>query len=448
MATVFHRTSVSDLVNKVYTEGFKPGDGAMYGEGFYATYELESQQKENMKTYGNIIVKFAVPIENFLIFDYSEFIKSPNFKKLGHPSIKDFLPLQFNLFKIKGTENDGFSAIAKIVYTSDIAHSYVKSIPNFTKLCQGIIFTGRNDGRVLVAYDTTILMPLSYSVDDGETFESVEKNKEYLKKVSTIQMTKFEPNLNIKPEDFGITKYEFTKDGHLNVFENVSLGDIGINRIPFNFGHVHGNFSCASNFLVSLKGSPREVDGDFFCSNNKLTSLKYGPEKVGGDYVCIQNKLQSLVGSPKEIGKSFYCYYNLLTTLDGGPKIVGNKFKCNENKLVNLKGAPLKVGQELDCSNNNLKSLEGCTQVVQNFNCNVNFLTTLDGGPIKVDRTYFCKHNELVSLHGAPLLISGSFICSYNNLTSLDDCPKAKYIICTNNSVDFSQEEIEKYLIH
>lgn len=29
MATVFHRTSVSDLVNKVYTSGFKPGSGEM-----------------------------------------------------------------------------------------------------------------------------------------------------------------------------------------------------------------------------------------------------------------------------------------------------------------------------------------------------------------------------------------------------------------------------------
>ena len=30
MATVFHRTSISDLVNKIFDSGFKPGDGAMY----------------------------------------------------------------------------------------------------------------------------------------------------------------------------------------------------------------------------------------------------------------------------------------------------------------------------------------------------------------------------------------------------------------------------------
>jgi len=52
MAIVFHRTSVSDLVNKVFTSGFKPGTGDKYGRGFYATYELESQERPEMKKYG------------------------------------------------------------------------------------------------------------------------------------------------------------------------------------------------------------------------------------------------------------------------------------------------------------------------------------------------------------------------------------------------------------
>jgi hypothetical protein len=449
MATVFHRTSVSDLVNKVYTEGFKPGDGAMYGEGFYATYELESQQKENMKTYGNIIVKFAVPIENFLIFDYSEFIKSPNFKKLGHPSIKDFLPLQFNLFKIKGTENDGFSAIAKIVYTSDIAHSYVKSIPNFTKLCQGIIFTGRNDGRVLVAYDTTILMPLSYSMDDGKTFESVEKNREYLKKVSVIKMAKFELNPKIKPEDFGIASYDFTKDGFLDVFGSVNLDSAGLTKIPFKFGHVHGHFNCSSNFLTSLKGSPRIVEGDFECSNNKLTSLEYGPETVEGYYSCYSNNLQSLAGSPKEVGGSFYCNQNQLTTLQGGPKIVGDSFDCSMNKLTDLIGSPKEVSHSFYCMYNKLTTLDGSPKIINdNFICSTNHLTTLEGGPQKVDKNYDCNNNNLVSLLGAPSSISGLFNCESNELTSLEHCPKAKGIGYRNNPGNFSKEEIEKYLIH
>jgi hypothetical protein len=469
MATVFHRTSVSDLVNKVYTEGFKPGFGAFYGKGFYATYELESQQRDKMKKYGGIIVKFAVPIENFFIFDYGEFVKSPNFQKLGRPSIENFLQVQVKHFNIQGLEKRYFSRIKNTTYTSKLALLYYQNIPNFTKLCQGTIFSGEQDGHVLVAYDTQIIMPLSYSTNNGKTFESVEKNKEYLKKVSSIQTTKFEPNLKNRPEDYGIVSYNFTKNGFLDVFGSVNLNDEGLTKIPFKFGHVHGNFNCSSNFLTSLKGSPRIVEGNFDCSNNRLTSLKDGPETVREHYLCYSNKLESLIGSPKEVGDTFDCKGNLLTTLQGGPEIVGNSFicsfnglttleggpkivpnifECNFNMLTNLIGSPSKVLKIFECSNNHLITLDGSSKIIKNnFDCSNNKLTTLEGGPQKVGKYYNCSTNKLISLRGAPSLVSETFDCGYNKLTSLEYCPKAYSIRCTDNSVEFSKEEIAKYLI-
>jgi hypothetical protein len=447
MATVFHRTSVSDLVNRVYTEGFKPGGGDLYGKAFYGTYELESQQRDAMKTYGNVIVKFAVPIENFFIFDYEEFVKSPQYKKLDRPSIETFLQAQVKHFKM--TDVGDSSEIKNITYTSVIALSYTKDISNFKKLCQGIVFTGPNDGHVLVAYDTKILMPLSYSVDDGETFESVEKNIEYLKRVSTIQMTKFAPNLKIRPEDFGIASYDFTKDGFLDVFGSVYLNDKGLTKIPFKFGHVHGNFKCSSNSLTSLKGSPRIVEGIFDCSNNKLTSLEYGPEEVNRDYLCGMNNLQSLKGSPKEVGRSFDCSSNLLKTLQDGPKIIGDSFDCSANQLTNLIGSPKEVSYSFYCTYNKLVTLAGSPKIINdNFNCSNNNLSTLEKGPQKVYQNYLCTNNNLISLLGAPLSISGEFDFEGNKLTSLEHCPKAKSIFYGNNPGNFSKEEIEKYLIH
>jgi len=50
MATVFHRTSVSDLVNKVYTEGFKPG----YGD-FYCINNAASFTKEDVLAVSHVI---------------------------------------------------------------------------------------------------------------------------------------------------------------------------------------------------------------------------------------------------------------------------------------------------------------------------------------------------------------------------------------------------------
>ena len=402
MATVFHRTSVSDLVNKVYTEGFKPGYGDFYGKGFYATYELESQQKSNMEFYGNIIVKFAVPIENFFIFDYEEFVKSPQYKKLGKPLKDSFLKAQLDYFNIKYDKYaDILFSNTNTTYSSKLAYIYYQSIPNFTELCRGLIFTGQKDGHVLVCYDTRIIIPLGYSTDEGQTFNSVELNKEYLKKVSVIKSSNYELP-PYKPEEFGIKKYEFTKDGFLDVFENVYLEDAGLTKIPFKFGHVYGNFDCSYNNLTSLKGAPREVTGHFFCEYNKLQTLEYAPLIVGADFMC---------------------HHNNLITLEGAPNEVEHNFKCSNNKLTSLKGAP--------------KIVKG------SFNCSHNFLTLLQDGPTKVQDDYLCDSNNLISLRGSPKTITGLFDCSNNKLESLEGAPeKTNDFYCINNAASFTKEDV------
>lgn len=201
MATVFHRTSVSNLVNEVYTDGFKPGSGDMYGKGFYATYELSSQERSDMKHYGNIIIKFIVPIEDFFIFDYDEFIKSPNYKKLGRPSKSDFIIEQGKYFNIPETrlinvykrEAEEFYDSRNKFYTSDIALAFLRDI-NLDRYVEGIIFTGRRDGHVLVSYNPKNIIPVSYREDGGKDFKSVERNKDYLKQWSKQKGT-FDKNV-------------------------------------------------------------------------------------------------------------------------------------------------------------------------------------------------------------------------------------------------------------
>ena len=72
---------------------------------------------------------------------------------------------------------------------------------------------------------------------------------------------------------------------------------------------VDGDFICAVNKLINLKGSPREVSGNFKCYGNKLTSLVGAPRKVGGHFNCINNKLTTLEYLP-EIGGKLFCYSN------------------------------------------------------------------------------------------------------------------------------------------
>lgn len=96
-----------------------------------------------------------------------------------------------------------------------------------------------------------------------------------------------ENNTTLKPEDFGITEYEWNH-GRLDCYQDVFLSKHKLEKIPFNFGKIYGYFSCSrNNGLGSLKGCPETVEGDFFCSeNSNLDSLEYCPKYVGGVFYC------------------------------------------------------------------------------------------------------------------------------------------------------------------
>lgn len=233
MAVVYHRTSASDLINKVYTSGFTPGNGAMYGKGFYSTYELNAQEQSNMsQTYGTIVVKFIVPIEQFLIFDPEVYIKSPLYKKLrskvnlnvikSDGKNKDnysYLWDQFNYFKIGRTETNRLEIFNRLPfgygYTSDMAlHVYNKDSALLRKV-NGVVFTGRHDGQVLLAYNTKIIMPVSYKSDGSTTFDKVEMNKEYFKK---MLLAKANATTGNRSEDLDISEdaiYSFDKNKNI-----------------------------------------------------------------------------------------------------------------------------------------------------------------------------------------------------------------------------------------
>ena len=199
LATVYHRTRVTDLINKVYTLGFKPGEGDMYGKGFYSTYRLQSQERESMtSTYGNIIVKFVVPVEYFLILDPEPYMKSPLCSKLR--SIVDLADIRrngkteqnstwvldqmnyFNIFKDEGIRKKALSSkFYGKQYSSSLALNIAEYDSNLQKKINGMIFTGEQDGEILLSYNTEILVPVSYKMDGERDFSKVELNKEYFK---------------------------------------------------------------------------------------------------------------------------------------------------------------------------------------------------------------------------------------------------------------------------
>ena len=332
-AIVYHRTRTSDLINGVYTEGFKPGDGDMYGKGFYSTYDLKSQLGEGMRvTYGDVIVKFQVTIKNFFVFNYEEFVKTPNYKKLKS-SKENFISDQIDYFKIN-YDKKYLGKYKDSKYSSELALNMYEN-SNLGKVVDGIIFTGSRDGNVLVCYVPKIVIPTSFSLDEGKTFEKVTpKNMEYIKNVWKLKQSGFYSDLDERPpmpEDFGIKNYTINNDGSLDVKGGVYLNDKGLTILPFKFNKVSDFFRCGDNQLESLEGSPQKVGGGFYCYGSQLKSLKGSPKEVGGDFDCSGNKLESLEGSPKKVSGDFYCYDNNLISLEGSPKEVGGDFDCYQN---------------------------------------------------------------------------------------------------------------------
>jgi hypothetical protein len=140
-------------------------------------------------------------------------------------------------------------------------------------------------------------------------------------------------------EKYNITNYTISPDLSVDVERGVNISDKNLQFIPVKFGKVGGNFWCANNNLVTLRGSPREVGGYFDCSYNKLSSLRGAPREVGNSFNCANNNLITLEGAPIEVGGDFYCYRNHLVSLKGCPREVGGSFNCfNNPKLKSLDG--------------------------------------------------------------------------------------------------------------
>lgn len=158
--------------------------------------------------------------------------------------------------------------------------------------------------------------------------------------------------------DMDISSYVIRKDNVIDVQQNVNLKG-KMECIPVQFGVIYGNFNCSNLGLLSLVGSPKEVNGNFICERNNLTSLTGAPEVVGEWFCCSYNKLKNLKYCPSIIYGDFTCASNNLISLETFPSILSGGFDCSGNELTILDSIPDKIGGLFDCSNNKLDSLSG-----------------------------------------------------------------------------------------
>jgi len=181
--TAYHRTQIDDP--KKFNLGFKTGGGAgaMYGPGIYLTYELKDQLKDGMKAYGPTIVEYEIKNNNkFLIFDKDQAKKvfGSDISLIGQ--LKKILSGNFlKFYKDNKEEIDKLNSLFrgnKYDYSSEIAYP-ISKIPNIEKYVDGMIFTGRQDARVLALYNTNIGNPIRYSKDDAKSWNSMKNKSSY-----------------------------------------------------------------------------------------------------------------------------------------------------------------------------------------------------------------------------------------------------------------------------
>lgn len=158
---VYHGTS-SDP--SLFKDGFKNPithgnlkTGAWYGVGVYCTYKLKDTRSTN---YGRNLLKLAVRLGKCIIYD-----KDLAISKYGD----DYkLDTQFNkILGIKDTKilEDAGNYNFDLSYSAEAAFKF----RHVTQMYRAdtIIFTGSNDGQVLVSYNFDNIVVMGYSKDGG-----------------------------------------------------------------------------------------------------------------------------------------------------------------------------------------------------------------------------------------------------------------------------------------
>ena len=137
---------------------------------------------------------------------------------------------------------------------------------------------------------------------------------------------------------YNIENYTINDDDSIDVDGEVYLGRAGLTELPLDFNKVTGDFNCSSNFLTTLKGSPKYVGDTFNCSDNELVSLKYCPEEVIGNFRCEENKLTSLEYGPIKVGIDLYYTDNKLRDLYGISNHISGYLFIRKNPIASVVG--------------------------------------------------------------------------------------------------------------
>jgi hypothetical protein len=213
--------------------------------------------------------------------------------------------------KLKGVEIDRGD------FTSTAALAASKFLMGGVK---GLVFTGRNDGRVAVVYDPTTAVPIAWKGVRSKSWTPVDR--------SSIR-----PALRRSASgDWQEEKYETSP----RVIEKLK-------KLPIDQRVVSGDLTLDSNLVTSLPDGLRvggnlnldrvpikslppglQVGGDINLNNTRITSLP--PDlQVGGGLSIVGARITSLPAD-LQLGGNLYLYLTPITSLPDGLRVGGDLY--------------------------------------------------------------------------------------------------------------------------
>ena len=425
-ATVYHGTEADPqkLITALLNDEFKPGtgSGSMYGKGLYTVYDLKGTQTEKGE-YGDHVIKLKVNLYGYIIFDPDVALKvykrpltpAEQAKEVGYSeTVVDVLS------GVKQPQGGKF--------TSDLALNVYKKLQPEVK---GLVFTGKNDGRVVVVYDPTTAVPMAW------------KRTTHNKKPVTEPWTPVDRETLLAPSDrpdvsaregrpvqqsalrrSATGDFEAGKWGPLTALKQLEqmpedkrivMGGLNLSGEPITSLpkglHVNGALNLVDTPITALPAGLR-VDGYLDLGNTPITSLPADLDVRGGLYLS-GTPITELPAGLKVGG--LHLLRTRITSLPSGLQ-VGEDLNLTRTSITSLP-ADLKVGGNLTLSNTPITSLPTGLKVGGNLNLINASITSLPTG-LKVGGNLDIRYTPVTSLP-ADLDVRGGIYLSKTPITEL-----------------------------
>jgi hypothetical protein len=308
----------------------------MYGKGLYAVHKLEGTKTQS-GGYGPHILKLKVKLDDYIIFD-----RDVATRVYGKPLLPQEQALRAGLDDAI-VERLGEAGFNQLFDPDDFSSDIAKKASSFLAgRCKGIVYTGRNDGRCVLVYDPTTVIPMAWKSVGAKTWNPVEKDslKGALRRSASGEwqedkysllgilrrLEKLPPDQRIVNGNLDLRGTPVTSlPQGLDVSGDLWLTDTLITSLPQGL-KVGGNILLRDTPITSIPQGLK-VGGDLALSGTPITSLPQGLE-VGGALVLSRTPITSLPQGLK-VGGTLWLLRTPITSLPQGLKVGGDLWLNN-----------------------------------------------------------------------------------------------------------------------